>query len=244
MKQVTFLTIFILVFCFATFAQTDKNVCPQIKFVSPNNLIGLDKPTNFIVKVTSNEGKNNLLYEWTFSRGKILKGQGTTQIEFIPNEEDEGANVTASVMISGLPEGCSDTYSDTFAIETLAIIEPYDDFGKIALNDYRSRLDNLISKLANNPNSEGLITLEFAKNSRDKYKISLLRNINKQFIFRKFDLTRISFAIAKKNIHEQSVFWITSADEKRPKYVYVKEDYQIVKAEELERKLKELFPKN
>ena len=244
MKQVIFLTIFILAFCFDVFAQTSKNICPQIKFVSPNELIVPDKSSNFIVEVSEIPEKDNLRYEWTFSRGEILKGQGTKQIEFSANEEDAGANFTVSVKVKGLPKDCSDTYSDTFSVALLPIIEPIDDFGKIALDEYRARLDNFIVTLANSPNYEGLISLEFAENSRNGYKISLLRSINKHLIFRKFDLTRITFAIAKKNIDEKSLFWIISPDEKSPKYVYVKEDYQIVKAEELERKLKELFPKN
>lgn len=240
MKQLVFLTVLILAFSFGIFAQTNGNLCPQIKFTLPNKSIVSEEPTAFAVEVGKNDSEHKFRYEWTFSRGKILKGQGTAQIEFIANEEDAGANFTVSVKVSGLPKGCSDTYSDIFAVTPLLIREPFDDMRKIALDDYKARLDSFMISLSNTPHSEGLIALEFSKTDKQRYKISLLRNINKHFIFRKFDLTRITFAINEAEFEERTLLWHISAGGKFPEHV---KNYQIVKAEELERKLKELFAK-
>lgn len=239
MKQIIFLIISILIVCVAGLAQDGKIVCPQISFVLPNGAIGAEQPTIFAAEIDGYQGKDNLQYQWTFSKGEILRGQGTAQIEFIAKAVDEGANFTASVKVSGLPKSCTDTFSDTFTVAPSIIVDPLDEIGKIGLNDYKSRLDNFMASLLNNPTTEGLIDLQFDKNDTPKYKISLLRNIDKHFIFRKFDKTRITFAIAEVDSEERTLLWLVPAGAKFPNYTDT--NHKLIKAEELKSVLKELF---
>lgn len=242
MKQLIFAAVLILAGCFAVSAQTVNNKCPEINFVSPKEIIIPASSTLFVVEVGGDEKRNDLQYEWTFSVGKILSGQGTSRLEYIASEEYNGSNITVSVKINGLPENCSDTRSDTYGIAALPIIEPLDDFGRVSSNEYKTRIDSFLFTVANNPNSEGLINQMFDKKATRKYKISLLKSIIKFLSFRKFDLTKISFAISREETEERTLFWVTLAGGKYPKYIET--DCETIKAEELEKKLKELFPKN
>lgn len=88
MKQIIFATILILALCFVAFAQAEKDKCPQIYFaVSPSGIPLPEKITTFEVKFGENQELQNLGYEWTFSRGKILRGQGTSKVEFLAGKK-------------------------------------------------------------------------------------------------------------------------------------------------------------
>jgi hypothetical protein len=106
--------------------------------------------------------------------------------------------------------------------------------------EYLARIDSFIIPIKEYPKSEGLITIRFEKNDSQHYKISLLKKIYNVFVFRKFDLTRITFAISEDNFPEETTLWVVPLDAKFPKYV---KDYTIIKAEELKQKINELFPK-
>ena len=240
MKQIVFTAIIIVASCFMAFAQTN-NFCPAIKLDLPNTIFFPDEIVAFSVKIDENSEKNNLTYEWSFSRGKILEGQGTPQIKFSAAKEDEGASVNVSVKVIGLPKDCNNNLTDIFGVDSLPIGEPVDYFGKIALDDRRYRLDSFIIQLANDPNAEGLIVLDLEEKDSRTYKTSLLKNICGHFTFRKFDLTRITFAISESKYEERTVLWIMSLENKPPEYV--DENYRIIKAEEIRKNFKALFPK-
>jgi len=244
MTRVIFTAILIFAFCLAAFAQTSRNVCPKISFVLPNQMLFPDEPITFSARVGENMKKQNLSYEWAFSTGKILKGQGTSQVEFLATEEDEAANVNISVKVFGLPKDCSNTYSDIFGIASLPIGKPFEKLGKPnkkRLREYFVRIDGFMIPVEDYPKSEGLITITFEKNDNRNYKISLLKKIFNVFVFRKFDLTRITFAISENDYPEETVLWVVPPDAKFPKYV--DKNYAIIKAEEFEQRIKELFPK-
>jgi len=63
MKQLSFTVILISAFCFVTVAQTSENVCPQFKFVSPNQNLFPDKSITFVARVGENREKGTLNYE-------------------------------------------------------------------------------------------------------------------------------------------------------------------------------------
>lgn len=240
MKQIIFATILILTLCFV--AQAKENQCPEIKFISPNQVIQPGKSAIFEVKVGGGTEKYNLSYEWTFSKGKILKGQGTSQVEFLTTREYAGENIDVSVKVIGLPKDCSNTYSDIFPIASLPIYEPFDRFGKLKeLNEYLARIDGLFISLNENLLSEGLIIISFEKKDGRSYKLSHLKKMIKFINFRKYDLTRITFAISEGDFEELTIFWIVPPGAEYP----IDKDLEntIIKGEELEQKINELFPK-
>ena len=243
MKQIISSAILILVFCLAAFAQANENQCPKIKFISPNQLISSDDSTIFEVKVGEGTEKLNLSYEWTFSKGKIIRGQGTSQVEFLAMRENENTNINVSVKVVGLPKDCSNIYSDIYSVATRPIGEPADSFGKLRTSkEYLARIDSLFIELDNNSSYEGLIVIRFGKSNSRNYKISYFKNILRAINFRKYDITRLTFAISEDNSEEHTTFWIGSSINEFIED-YLKDDFKIIKGKELEQKINELFPK-
>ena len=62
------------------------------------------------------------------------------------------------------------------AFDNTKIVDPVDRFGKLSLNDYKARLDNLLISTMDNPKSEGILILKFAEKDSRSYKISRLKN--------------------------------------------------------------------
>ena len=207
----------------------------------PNGSIPVDEPVNFEVKTDETAKNYNLGYEWTVSSGRMLKGQGTSAIEFSAGENDSAININVSVKITGLPKDCSNTVSDSIGVIHIPESDPFDEIGKISLNDYKARLDSFLARVEGNSNYKGLIQLKFNKSDSQKYKKLLVKNIYNYLEFRKFDLTRISLAIYEDDYEEQTTLWIASPGADLPKSV--RKDYKIIKAEELLQKLNQLFPK-
>ncbi|MCA1622518.1 MAG: hypothetical protein LC768_07950 [Acidobacteria bacterium] len=179
MKQIIFTVILILAFCFAAFAQANKNSCPKIILTLPHKPLFPKEFAYFIVKINEAE-KFNVEYLWTVSTGKIIQGQGTSKIEFLAGKENQGANVNVSVKVNGLPKNCTDTASDVIGIIQLPIGEPYGNLGKHkstknGLLEYLATLDGFLISVRENGLSEGLIVLRFDKKDNRSYKISLLQ---------------------------------------------------------------------
>lgn len=243
MRQIIFITVLIMALCWTVCAQTVINSCPEIKFLNSKTVLP-DESTILTVEVDENSDKDNLRFEWTFSvgeesAGKILKGQGTPQVEFFISEEYSGGNLTINVKVLGLSPSCPNVLSDSLWIENI-IEESSEPFGKVTLNEYREKLDRLFSSLENNPRAEGLISISFDKSNNRKYKISLLKNIKKHITFRKFDPARITFAVTEKGSTEENIFWLIPSGANFPRYIR-KRNYQIIRAEDLETEIKELF---
>lgn len=240
MKQIISIAVLIFAFCFAAFAQA--NDCPEITIVTPNDTLVPGKPATISVAVGGKTAKTGLVYEWTVSAGGIVKGQGTPEIEFVATiEENEIANINVDVKITGLPKDCPNTASDIMPVAQRIFGDPVDKFGKIALDDRKARLDSFLIQIANDPDGEGLIVLTLEKRDSRTYKISLLKNILKFLEWRKADLTRISFAISEQDFDEQTTLWLVPPGAKLP--IAEDEYYEIIKAEELDQKINELFPK-
>jgi hypothetical protein len=242
MKQISLLII-ILSFCFAVFSQ--ENSCPRINLIVPDDLLYPEQSVTFIIKVENGKQSSKLQYFWIVSGGKIIKGQGQSELEFQPTEEDESLRLGIAVKVIGLPEPCADTVSQFVNVAGLPIGEPVDGFGKVPFSSYKLRLDSFLIAVNDNPDSEGLIELKFDKRDSRNYKISLLNNIIKFLEFRKFDKKRITFAIGEIDF-EQTELWVVTQGSKFPRsrtadYKRVSEEnYQIIKAEEFTQKIKDL----
>jgi hypothetical protein len=97
-----------------------------------------------------------LSYEWSVSAGKIIGGQGTTEI-LVDTAGTGGQAVTATVKVGGLSTGCDQGASCTMAIDGLILTRKFDEYGNITLRDEKARLANFAVQLRNEPGSEGYI---------------------------------------------------------------------------------------
>jgi hypothetical protein len=75
--------------------------CPTISVGCPYE----DKEISFTVRVTGEDPKVKLGYQWTITRGELKSGQGTAKI--IVQAERDGSGIGASVEVTGLPAECA-----------------------------------------------------------------------------------------------------------------------------------------
>ncbi len=167
-------------------AQDKKPECPSITVTGPAGITQQGEKFRFSGAVEGNLPRN-VAFEWAVSGGKIVDGQGTLNIKVDADWKD-GASVTATLEVIGLPEGCptsdSETAGATGGLEAVFIEE----FGKRPKADIEARLRKFFVELANNPNSQGYIVNYGA----DKEIRSREQLIVKYVAFRRFDRSRIT----------------------------------------------------
>lgn len=136
---------------------TDPCECASISVTGPS---GITQPGDSMTFTANASGgsSSNLTYNWTVSAGTITSGQGTPSITVATTREMAGGNVTATVDVGGqCSETCSKGGSETGGIAPIPTPILVDEFGKLANDDIRSRLDSFFTEIANNPGSQGYI---------------------------------------------------------------------------------------
>lgn len=239
MKQIISAAILIVVFCLPIFAQANENLCPKISIVTPKESISRGESVDFLVNVGANIEKLNVSYEWTISAGRIVKGQGTSKIEFVVDDTDT-ANVYVAVEIIGLPKGCADSSTETVPVTPHVDIEPLDSYGNLSRNDETARLQNFFYNLSQEKSWEGVIILQFDKKTSASKRIKRMNRIIKSIEFLKCDVSRITFVILEED-YERTTFFALTENGKFFKDLI--QAYKTIKAEEFKQKIKELFPK-
>lgn len=221
-----------------------QQACPEIDLLLPNGVIEAEASATVVARLSGGFDYSSSALRWSLSKGKIASGQGTAAITFVTSEDDEGTNIKVTLSVGGLPPHCRSVASDLIGIASLPIGEPVDTLGKIgstkkAFWSFLSILDTYMSVVINSPNYEGVITVEFNRKDKRQEKVRHLKRILNHFGFRKFDLTRITFAVSEGNHPERTTLWTMPPDAKYPKYA---RDFQKIKAEEFNKKIKDLFP--
>lgn len=243
MKQIIAGVILILAFSeIVALAQTDKIFCAEIKFNASHGLIYVNEPARINVEVGEAFKKNKIEYLWTVSGGKITRGQRTPAIEVTPSSEEENYNIAVSVKLNGLPENCFDTSTHTFAVARRTMDIWFDKFGELPKNDLYARLESFFAAIKNNPAAQGLIALEFDKTETRAEKIKRLNEILDYVKRSKFDKSQLKFLISETD-GKNTTLYIVPQGAKLAQAVSESVLPNIIKGEEIERKIKELFPK-
>lgn len=227
------------------FGQQDSQGCPTLELILPNGILQVEEEATFVAKISGNFESKVVAFKWTSSRGKIVAGQGTQAVNIVTNEDDEGISLKVSVEVVGLPKHCVLKASESIGVAQLPIGEPADELGRIGrkkddLWHFLGRLDVYISLVQQSPGYEGFMTVEFNSKDTRRHKIRHLQRIYDHFAFRKFDLTRITFAIAEHDYPEKTILWTMAPNARIPKYA---RSYRIVKAEDYKSRVNDLIPK-
>jgi hypothetical protein len=176
------------------FAQVQTN-CPTISVIPPAGRVQPGEKFLFTGMVEGDTPKN-VAFQWEVSGGKIVEGQGTLKISALAEWSAGGATIAATLNVLGLPEGCPRSASDTGAV----IIDPgpilIDEFGRLANDAIRTRLDKFFAELGNNPNNQGYIILYGTEKEMAARERLITNGIN----FRNFDRSRIT--IVRGGTHE------------------------------------------
>ncbi len=175
---------------------TDPCECATIDVTGPSGVTTAGDPMTFTANVSGGTS-SNLTYNWTVSSGTITSGQGTPSISVATTREMAGTDVTATVDVAGQ---CSETCprSDSASAPIKPIEGPLlvDEFGKLANDDIRSRLDSFFAELSNNPTSQGYII----NYGTDREMTARERLITNHINFRGFDRSRIT--LVKGGAHD------------------------------------------
>ncbi|HKP68705.1 MAG TPA: hypothetical protein VJV05_05440, partial [Pyrinomonadaceae bacterium] len=181
--------------------------CPSIVVVGPAGITTQGDTMTYRVETGRTEGQ--LSYRWTISAGTIETGQGTPAITVRTHSGMMGLNVGATVKIDGLPSGCENVASGVAPVGGIDCGLASDEWGDLRPNDQRSRLDNFFVELMNNPTHRGVIVLTVTPKDKLDSKNKRVQLAIRHADFRKFDRTRLWFALEKGDEVRTKLFSIS-----------------------------------
>lgn len=238
MKQMFSAAVLIAIFCFNVFAQAVTVSCPEVKVLGPSRM-WREGETAVFYALVGNRLTNEYKYFWSVTEGTIINGRETSKID-VNTIGLSGVNITAVVKVSGLPKACNDQASETGSVAPRPSGPHPDDQFSMSNKDVRHRLDNFFVELQNDPQSEGLIVLNFTNNTAAAKKRRYLKLISDHLRFRKMDPMRITFAILENADYEQTLAWRV-----RQGWMPLEKDkkYTLILAEYLKDRMPYLFKK-
>lgn len=130
-----------------------RPVCPNVSIYCPD-VVDVGAPLTFTASVSGGTPGVTPLYRWRVSAGRIVSGQGTPTIT-VDTANLAGQPITATVEVEGYELECNASCQSAVP----APPEPVktDEFGEIARDDEKARLDNFAIELQNSPNAQGHI---------------------------------------------------------------------------------------
>lgn len=131
--------------------------CPIVSVTCPDSVNDTpDAAVTFTANVSGGDPNVSPTYNWSVSAGEIIDGQGTPSIT-VRVAGLGGQSVTATVNVGGYPPECATSASCTTSVIGRRMPYKFDEYGNIAFNDEKARLDNFAIELQNNPDAQGYI---------------------------------------------------------------------------------------
>ena len=161
--------------------------CPSLTVTGPAGITTPGDAMTFTANVT---GGPDVTYNWSVDRGVIESGQGTPSISVRTSREDAGQTVNATVTLGGLDPNCECPATDSEAgpVDEFPDAILVDEFGPLANDDIRARLDQFFIELQNNPTNQGYI-INYGTDAQIAARERLITN---HIAFRQFDRSRIT----------------------------------------------------
>jgi hypothetical protein len=128
-------------------------VCPNVFITCPDH-IALNQPVTFTSSLTGGSGNVTPNFTWAVSAGRIIEGQGTASIK-VDTTGLAGQTLHATLSMGGYPLDCSASCLVSFPAPIKG--QKFDEFGDIARNDEKARLDNYAIELQNDPTSTAYV---------------------------------------------------------------------------------------
>jgi hypothetical protein len=130
-----------------------RPVCPNVAIYCPD-VVGAGQPVTFTASLSGGTAGVTPVYNWRVSAGTITSGQGTPSIT-VDTAGLAGQPITATVEVEGYNLECRATCQS--AVPAPPEPRRADEFGEIARDDEKARLDNYAIELQNNPAAQGYI---------------------------------------------------------------------------------------
>jgi hypothetical protein len=139
-----------------------RPVCPNVTINCPD-VQQAGTPVTFTASVSGGTAGVTPVYNWTVSEGQILSGQGTPTIT-VDTAGLAGRPITATVEVAGYSLDCR--ASCQASVPTPPDSKKFDEFGELARDDEKARLDNFAIELQNSPGTQGYIIAYGGRNKR------------------------------------------------------------------------------
>ena len=136
--------------------------CPNVSIYCPDT-VTLGQPVAFTANVSGGTPGVTPTYRWTVSEGTILSGQDTPSIQ-VDTAGLGGRSITAKVEVLGYNLDCS--ASCTAQVPQPPQPRTFDEFGNIARDDEKARLDTFAIQLQNEPGATGHVVIYPARAER------------------------------------------------------------------------------
>ena len=160
--------------------------CPTVSVTGPSATVKPGETMTFTANVNGGS-QDSPTYNWTVDKGTIVEGQGTPTIT-VSTEGLNDTTLTATVDIGGLCATCPQVSdSETGVIAGRPVARMTDEFGPLANDEVRARLDAYFVELQNDPSAQGYI-INYGPARQVAAREKLIRN---HIAFRKFDASRI-----------------------------------------------------
>jgi hypothetical protein len=215
--------------------------CSKLSLAGTGKIVWQARPFEVVVKTEEGLDLKDGRVEWTISSGKIVSGQGTPKATLEANISDRGSpnsEVSITAQVSGLPNGCKDSISDTVLVQQPPGYSPQ--YWPIAkYSEMRGGLDNFFITAMNNPGSEIIAVVHFDRNSTRPHKVTRLKSIYEFVKQRGYDPTRMSIYIASPETKDYADVHIIPKNG-RPEGVGV-DSSKLIRLEDLPSKLSTLF---
>ncbi len=130
--------------------------CPTVSVSGPSAVVQPGETMTFTANV-SGGSQTGVTYNWSVSNGTIVEGQGTPSIT-VSTQNLVDTTVTATVEVGGdLCASCQRSYSETGVVAAIQGPELVDEFGPLANDDVKARLDAFAQSLQANPDATGYV---------------------------------------------------------------------------------------
>jgi hypothetical protein len=162
--------------------------CPSLTVSGP---AGITAPGDSMTFTANVSGGPAVTYNWTIDGGGVIEsGQGTPSITVRTSRDDAGSTIRATVQLGGLDPNCNcpATGSESGPVDRNPEAILVDEFGRLADDDVRARLDAFFVELQNNPSNQGYII----NYGTDRDIAARERLITNHIAFRRFDRSRIT----------------------------------------------------
>lgn len=130
-----------------------RPLCPNISIYCPDT-VETGAPVTFTASISGGTAGVTPVYRWKVSAGTILSGQGTPTIT-VDTAGLDGRQINATVEVEGYNLECRASCQSS--VPELPQPRRSDEFGDIARDDEKARLDLFAIELQNNPGAQGYI---------------------------------------------------------------------------------------
>lgn len=180
-------------------------VCPNVSITCPDR-VALNQPVTFTSSLTGGSGNVTPNFNWTVSGGRIIEGQGTGSIK-VDTTGLAGQTLIATLSMGGYPLDCSASCSLSFPVPIKG--KKFDEFGDIARNDEKARLDNYAIELQNDPTSTAYVIVYPGQGSRSgQMQTQKNRIVDYLVNSRGFDVSRIVTIVGPPRSYMTVELWV------------------------------------